>query len=64
MACNPLKSFGPFVVLRTLRASSSRGPISMRMQDAYVADALHYVVNAANLTISVLNDRTMAVASK
>ena len=47
-----------------LRASSSLGPISMRMQDAYVADALHYVVNAANLTISVLNDRTMAVASK
>ena len=46
-----------------LRASSSLGPISMRMQDAYVADALHYVVNTANL-ISVLNDRTIAVASK
>ena len=56
--------------LRALRGPSypsclsSFGPISMRMQYAYVADALHYVVNAANLIISVLYDRTIAVASK
>ena len=60
-----LEALGALAGLRVQIAPDvGNASISMRMQDAYVADALHFVVNAANLTISVLDDRTIAVASK
>jgi hypothetical protein len=37
-------------------------PISMRVQEAYVADAFHYVVNVSNLRVTVLDDRTLVVS--